>query len=129
MPVLNYSRNIGLQMIPASHLIDDRKIKRISMKTGYNKVKKLPIVINLVFHMHPKIIFNDLRKQKKAMPKKSFMIFSQYLIHGNGQNFSNKIRFAINFSFLPKDKLGENKLIDKKYNFIKNNLNNLYISV
>ena len=82
--------------------------------------------------MHPKKLYlgSTLEKQKKTYQKKSFMIFSQYLIHGNGQNFSNKIRFAINFSFLPKDKLGENKLIDKKkYNFIKNNLNNLYISV
>ncbi len=133
MPVLNYSRNIGLQVIPESHLIDDRKIKRINMKTGYNKVKKFSDSHKLGFPYAPKKIISgvDLRKAKKVnVPKKSFMIFSQYLIHGNGQNFSNKIRFAINFSFLPKDKLGENKLIDKrKYNYKKNNSNKLYISV
>ena len=67
MPVLNYSRNIGLQVIPASHLIDDRKIKRISMKTGYNKVKKFSDSHKLGFPYAPKKIISgvDLRKAKK----------------------------------------------------------------
>ena len=67
MPVLNYSRNIGLQVIPASHLIDDRKIKRISMKTGYNKVKKFSDSHKLGFPYAPKKLYlgSTLEKQKK----------------------------------------------------------------
>ena len=34
------------------------------------------------------------------------------LIHGNSQNYSNKIRFAIGFGFIPKSKMKRNKILN-----------------
>ncbi len=132
MPVLNYSKKIGLSVIPESHKIPDKKIIRDYIKNTHN-VRKFSPSHKLGFPYAPKKLISGVnfdKAKKVILPKKNFMIFSQYLIHGNGQNFSKKIRFAVNFSFVPSSKVFENKIINsKKYNYQKSKTNSLYISV
>jgi hypothetical protein len=50
------------------------------------------------------------------------------LVHGNGKNFSNKIRFAVNFSMVPSSKLVRNKKISKKkFDFLAAPVNKLFV--
>ena len=131
MPVLNYSNKICLNYIPKSHLIPDSSIKRRKVNIKGYKVNKFSSSHKLGFPYSPKKIISgvDLEKAKKIfLPKKSYLLFSQMLVHGNGKNFSNKIRFAVNFSMVPSSKLVRNKKISKKkFDFLAGPANKLFV--
>lgn len=131
MPVLNYSKKICLNYIPNSHLISDNLIIRKKIKVLGNKIEKFSDSHKLGFPYSPKKIISgvDLSKAKKIfVPKKNYLLFSQMLVHGNGKNFSKKIRFAVNFSMVPESKLIRNKKINnKKFDFIDKPSSELFI--
>lgn len=131
MPVFNYSKKICLNYIPHSHLISDDLIIRKKIKVTDNKVEKFSDSHKLGFPYSPKKIISgvNLSKGKKIfLPRKYYLLFSQLLVHGNGKNFSKKIRFAVNFSMVPKNKLMRNKKINKKkFDFVDTSNNNLFV--
>jgi ectoine hydroxylase-related dioxygenase (phytanoyl-CoA dioxygenase family) len=131
MPVLNYSKKICLNYIPRSHLIPDDLIIRKKCKVNDNKVIKFSDSHKLGFPYSPKEIISGVKisKGKKIfLPRKYYLLFSQMLVHGNGKNFSKKIRFAVNFSMVPKNKLIRNKKINKrKFDFVDTSNGNLFV--
>lgn len=132
MPVLNYSNKICLNYVPKSHLIPDKQIKRRKVNIKGYDVPKFSTAHKLGFPYSPKKITSgvDLKKAKKIfLPKKNYLLFSQMLVHGNGKNFSNKIRFAVNFSLVPSSKLIRNKkLSKKKFDFLSSSAEKLYVN-
>ena len=53
----------------------------------------------------------NLKKQKKFKIKNGeFTAFSALLVHGNGENTTNKIRYAFGFGIIPKSKVNSKKL-------------------
>lgn len=129
IPVLNVSKNNNLGYIPKSHLIDDKKIIRRKFKQDGYVVKKFSSAHKLGFPYAPKKIISGVNiksADKINVQRKSYAIFSQLLVHGNAQNLSNKIRYAINLGIVPKSKLIRNRKIDKRKFNLKNKKNLLY---
>ena len=121
-PVKNVNRNNNLKYIEDSHLIDDSKIERrkVRMTKEYklkNPTKKFSVGHKLGFLYHPKKIVSGVNLKKiisMKIPEKCYALFSTMLVHGNSQNFSKKIRFAIGFGFIPKSKMPRKKILDPR---------------
>jgi ectoine hydroxylase-related dioxygenase (phytanoyl-CoA dioxygenase family) len=121
-PVKNVNKKNNLKFIEGSHMIDDFKIKRRKIKMTKakklkNPTKKFSVGHKLGFLYHPKKIISGVNLKKiKSMkiPEKSYSLFSTMLVHGNSQNYSDKIRFAIGFGFIPKSKMPRKKILDPR---------------
>lgn len=119
-PVKNVNKNNSLKYIEKSHLIPDnkvirRKIKMTKIQKKNNPTKKFSVGHKLGFVYHPKYIVSGVNlKNQKTMniPENKYALFSTMLIHGNSQNYSNKIRFAIGFGLIPKSKMKRNKILN-----------------
>ena len=121
-PVSKVDNKNMLKYIPKSHLISDKKIKRRRVKVLNNKVKKLSPEHKLGFVYATKKILSgvNLKKQKKFKIKNGeFTAFSALLVHGNGENTTNKIRYAFGFGIIPKSKVNSKKIDSKNNTYIE----------
>lgn len=101
IPIFNITKNQNMMFIPKSHKIPDKKIVVREKKSKI--IKKGSISHKLGYlHTQKKIIKGvDLTKAKRfEVPKNKFLLFNGNLIHGNGINFSKKIRFAIGIGII-----------------------------
>ena len=101
IPVFNISENQNLMYVPFSHKIPDKKIKLKNCKSKI--VKKGSISHKLGYlHTQKKILRGvNLKKAKRfKIPNNKFLLFNGNLIHGNGENLSNKLRFAIGIGLI-----------------------------
>lgn len=132
IPVMNVQKDNALGIIPKSHLVDDKKIIRRKYKYKDYNVKKFSAAHKLGFPYAPKKIVSGLNldNAKRIYVKSNyFMVFSQMLVHGNAENQSKKIRFAINLGLIDKKKLIRNRVINKNKFILKNKKNQLYIEL
>jgi ectoine hydroxylase-related dioxygenase (phytanoyl-CoA dioxygenase family) len=116
-PIANVGKNSSIKYIPKSHKIADEKIKRRRVPLKNHPIKKFSPGHKLGFFYAPKKIVSgvNLEKEKKMLiPVNSYALFSAMLVHGNGQNYTNDIRFAIGFGLVPKKMLKKNKVVDKR---------------
>ncbi len=121
-PIKNVNKQNTLKYIHNSHLIDDEKIIRrkirmskLQKKNNPNKKFSTAHKLGLVYHAKKIISGINLNNTRKInIPEKSYTLFSAMLVHGNSQNVSNKIRYAIGFGFIPKSKMIRNKIINPK---------------
>ncbi len=108
LPILNTRKENMLQYIPNSHKIPDKKIIRRRVRVKDYKIKKNSAEHKLGYVYAPKKIkkgVNLNKKTKFVLKTNQYVAFSAMLIHGNGENNTNKIRFAYNFGLLAKNKL------------------------
>lgn len=116
-PILNVNENNTLKYIPGSHLISDDKIirRRVSMtkkRMKSNLTKRFSAGHKLGFIYHPMKIVKgvNIKKQKKMIiPDNHYSVFSSSLVHGNGTNYTKKIRFAMGFGLIKKSLIKRNK--------------------
>lgn len=128
-PLINVSKRSYLSIIPKSHLIEDKKIKRRVLIPKNYSVKKFSNAHKLGFPYAPKKIISgvNLNKPKRVkVNKNSYIIFSQLLIHGNSVNNTNSLRFAMNTGIVPASKLRKNRIVDKRKFRLNNKKNKLY---
>ena len=99
LPIFNVSNNQSIKYIPKSHKVRDEDIKTIHIDT---KVKKAQHRIYWGMHICRKNISGvDVNKaQRFKVPKNNMVVFDGNLIHGNGVNEGNNIRFAIAFGII-----------------------------
>ena len=100
LPIFNVSNNQSIKYIPKSHKVRDEDIKTIHIDT---KVKKSSASHLLGYAYMPKKIISgvDVNKaQRFKVPKNNMVVFDGNLIHGNGVNEGNNIRFAIAFGII-----------------------------
>ena len=65
--------------------------------------KKDPIVIKLATYiLKEKLNLQKKRKETRLFKKNNSIIFSGELMHGNGKNYSKKIRFSVDARFIIK---------------------------
>jgi hypothetical protein len=101
IPIFNLKKKQNLMYVPKSHKISDDKIKVQNLKSKI--VKKGSISHKLGYlHTQKKILSGvDLGKAKRFnVPDNKFLLFNGNLIHGNGENLSKKIRFAIGIGLI-----------------------------
>lgn len=117
IPLLNCNNYNALKYYPKSHkykLGSDFKIieRKTNVMQGSNQHK------NGLLYKDRKIIFDNKKISKKLFKKKNLILFSGELIHGNGSNFDNKIRFSIDARMILKKKISKNPIqsaTGKKY--------------
>lgn len=116
-PIMNVNQKNTLRYIPKSHLTPDKKIvrRRVSMtikRKKQNLTKRFSAGHKLGFIYHPMKIVKGVNIDKqKAMniPDNHYSVFSSSLVHGNGANLTNKIRFAMGFGLIKKSLIKKNK--------------------
>lgn len=118
IPLLNYSPQNSMRVIEKSHKVPDDKIKTKKLTSKESGIKRFSLAHKLGMPYNPKVILSgiNLKMSKRVNLKTNqFMIFSGQLIHGNGKNFNNKIRFSIDFGLIKKVKLKGEKIKDHKH--------------
>tara|TARA_B100001540_G_scaffold315256_1_gene342061 strand:+ start:1593 stop:2441 length:849 start_codon:yes stop_codon:yes gene_type:complete len=128
-PIMNVNEKNTLRYIPGSHMINDKKIlrRRVSMtkkRKKTNLTKRFSAGHKLGFIYHPMKIVKgiDIKKQKKMIiPENHYSVFSSSLVHGNGTNYTKKIRFAMGFGLIRKSLIKKNKPFHHKRFGSKNN--------
>jgi hypothetical protein len=136
-PIINVNKNNSLRYISKSHLINDDKIKRKKIfmtkkMVKNNPTKKFSPGHKMGFVYHPIKILSgvNLRKQRVMnIPKNHYSAFSTMLVHGNSQNNTNKIRFALGFGLMPKNKLIKTKKFDPRRLGNKETLTDSFVSL
>lgn len=123
-PVKNTEKENMLQYIPKSHKISDKKIIRRRIKVKDYKIKKNSTEHKLGFVYAPKEIKKGVKlkdRRKFNIKENQYVAFSAMLVHGNGENKTNKIRFAYNFGVLAKSKLKNQsrRLDSRKHEYIE----------
>ena len=116
-PIINVDSKSSIKFIPKSHKIPDNLIKRTRIKLKNYPIKRFSDGHRIGFFYAPKKIISgvNLKNQKKMLiPPNSFALFSSMLIHGNGTNQNDKVRFAIGWGFLPKSKMKKIRKVDPR---------------
>ena len=97
-PIFDINKLQNFKFIEGSENIPDEKIKFIKKRNLY--VKKHSNSHKCGINYAPKKIISGvpLSKAKRFnIPKNSFLVFNSNLVHGDGKNLTNKIRFAFGF--------------------------------
>ena len=118
IPLLNYFPQNSMRVIEKSHKVPDYKIKTKKLTSEESGIKRFSLAHKLGMPYNPKIILSgiNLDKSKRVNLKTNqFMIFSGQLIHGNGNNFRDKIRLSIDFGLIKKIKLNGKKIKNHKH--------------
>lgn len=100
LPIFDVSENQTIRYIPKSHKIYDENIET---KHINSEVEKGSASHTLGYAYMPKKIISgvDLNSAKRfKIPKGNMVIFDGNLIHGNGVNNGDSIRFAIAFGVI-----------------------------
>ena len=111
---MGYSKENSMKIIEGSHKIPDEKIKTKKLNSLQSGIKKNSSEHKLGLAYNPKVILSgvNLRKAKRSNLKTGqIMFFSSNLIHGNGVNYKNDIRYSLDFGLIKKKYLiGKKKL-------------------
>tara|TARA_Y100001968_G_C19365329_1_gene722193 strand:- start:625 stop:1416 length:792 start_codon:yes stop_codon:yes gene_type:complete len=111
-PLNNYNMKTSMKYYPKSHLLPDtdlildKKDSRYSGVDRYSKAHRLGLPYN------PKIIDNlaELGEPISAPCREGdAFLFSSKLIHGGGLNYTNAIRFSLDFATIPRKWIKEQK--------------------
>ena len=97
-PIFDINKLQNFKFIEGSEKIPDEKIKFIKKRNLY--VKKHSNAHKCGINYAPKKIISgvSISKAKRFnIPKNSFLVFNSNLVHGDGKNLTNKIRFAFGF--------------------------------
>lgn len=100
-PIFDVNRLQNFKFIEGSHSIPDEKIKFVKKPNSY--VKRYSNAHKCGINYAPKKItsgvpFSKIRRFN--VPKNKFLIFNSNIIHGDGKNLSNKIRFSFGFGIV-----------------------------
>ena len=112
IPIKNVNSNNTLKYVPKSHLISDKDIKIKVDENWPGTVEKYSNGHKLGFFWKPKKIISGVNFDETSKIKfkdYEYSLFSSMLIHGGAENKTEKIRFAIGFGIVPKEKLIQNK--------------------
>jgi len=119
-----------MKVIDGSHIIPDEKIKTKKLSSKISGVKKNSIKHKLGMPYNPKIIISGINIKKAKRLKCSvgdLIIFSAMLIHGGGINYTNKVRFSLDFALIDKRYLKNKKL--KKHHISYSNNKNYWTNI
>lgn len=100
LPIFNVKENQSIKYIPKSHKVRDEDIKTVHVNT---KVKKGSASHTLGYAYMPKKIISGVDTNKAIrfkIPEDHMVVFDGNLIHGNGINNGDTIRFAIAFGVI-----------------------------
>lgn len=109
-PLLNVVPENTLRFIPRSHHIPDAEI--ITTQHDEESTPKGGASHKIGYQYSPKTIVSGVDLDSSAamvVPPFTSSIFPGNLIHGEGQNHSNNIRFSTDFRILPKSAYDDNK--------------------
>tara|TARA_A100001011_G_C14254531_1_gene819410 strand:+ start:599 stop:1438 length:840 start_codon:yes stop_codon:yes gene_type:complete len=123
MPVKNYSINSSMKYLPKSHLINDGEFKFEKINSKKSGIKRFSTSHKIGLPYNPKKIISgvDIKKAKRLKLKVGeFVAFSSRLIHGGGENHTDKVRFSIDFGLIKK-KIVIKK--NKKFHFSSYHIN------
>ena len=108
IPIFNIKKEQNLMYVPKKQKIKYNKINVKKIKLKF--VKKASNYHKLGFLLTQKKILSgvDLRKAKRFnVPNNKFLLFNGNLIHGNGENLSKNIRFAIGIGLINASNLSK----------------------
>ena len=111
-PLKNVEEKNTLKYVPKSHLIPDSELLVEVNESTPSKVKKHSAGHGLGFLWKPKQITSGVNLNSAVnmnFKENDYAIFSSMLVHGGGDNNSDKIRFAFGFGVIPENKMGFNK--------------------
>ncbi len=104
-PISNYNENTSMKYYRNSHNIPDQDLIIDKKDHEYSGIKRFSRGHQLGLPYNPKIIENlndmDFPLSAPCTVNDAFL-FSSKLIHGGGLNFTDKIRFSLDFATLPK---------------------------
>lgn len=123
MPVKNYSIKSSMKYLPKSHLIDDSEIKFEKINSKKSGIKRFSTSHKIGLPYNPKKIISgiNLKKAKRFKLKVGELVaFSSRLLHGGGENHTDKVRFSIDFGLIKK-KIVIKK--NKKFHFSSYHIN------
>ena len=123
MPIKNYSVKSSMKFLPKSHLITDDRFKVLKINSQKSGIKRFSTSHKIGLPYNPKKITSGLNLNKARRLKLKlgeFVAFSSRLIHGGGHNFSNNVRFSIDFGLIKK-KIVIKK--NKKFHFSSYHIN------
>ena len=101
IPIKNCEKKNALKHYEKSHkLVRDKDFYLEDYKVPIKKKSYSHKVGNL--YLERKIKLKKSKKEKRLFKKNNSIIFSGELIHGNGKNFSKKIRYSIDARFILK---------------------------
>ncbi len=104
IPLLNCTNKNSIFYYPKSHKL--KKNSDFKIKPYFTKIKKGSYshkTGNL--YKARKIIFKKKKSPYRLFKKNHLIIFSGELIHGNGINNSNKIRFSLDVRFMKRENM------------------------
>jgi hypothetical protein len=122
VPILNYNKMNSMKLVTSSHKIPDSKIKTIRLDSSISGVEKGSAKHKLGIPYNPKKIISgvNLSKAKRVDVKVgNLLIFSAMLIHGNGSNNLNKIRYSIDFGLIKKKFIKNKKIKEHHISYSK----------
>ena len=103
-PIFNYNNNTCMNFYSKSHEISDRQLTVEKKDDLYSGIERFSKGHKLGLPYNPKIIQN-LEKLNEYLPAPckvgEAFLFNSRLIHGGGENYSEKIRFSLDFATLP----------------------------
>ena len=103
-PLFNYNKNTCMNFYSKSHKISDDQLILQKKDALYSGVERFSKGHKLGLPYNPKIIQN-LKKFNDYLPapckEGEAFLFSSRLIHGGGENHSEKIRFSLDFATIP----------------------------
>lgn len=107
IPLLNCKNENALKFYPKSHeFIENKdfkfKIKKTSITKGSDAHQ------TGLLYKNRELLFKKKLHKKKLFKKNHIILFFGELIHGNGENLTNKIRFSIDARFILKKHMKKN---------------------
>ena len=117
IPILNCSKENALKFYPKSHkFINNVDFQYKLKKTNISKGSDAHQTGHL--YRRRELLFKKKNYQKKLFKNNHIILFYGELIHGNGINLTNKIRFSIDARFILKKDMKKNHIqsaTGKKY--------------
>lgn len=107
IPILNCNNENAIKFYPKSHrFLKNKDFKFKIKKTGI--IKGSDAHQTGLLYKNRELVFKRKINKKKLFKKNHIILFFGELIHGNGENFTNKIRFSIDARFILKKHMKKN---------------------
>lgn len=113
-PVSLSATSSGIRYIPKSHMVLDEALEIEADENHYAAVERYSAGHSIGYPYLPKVIknINSLSQEKEKIikvPPGYSLLFSAMLIHGNGINQTDSIRYSVDTGFIPAHYLKDNK--------------------
>ena len=115
IPLVEISPKNAIWFVPQSHKIPESQIETTQRPDLHGGVERFSAGHKMGLLYAPKVIVSgvDLDKAEPLLvPVGSYAAFSAMMIHGNGVNTGNAIRFSVDFRLIPTHQVG---LQDRKF--------------